>query len=447
MCRGVFMVKRGTDASSSSSFLDLRRKTSRRSLVRSGFALGLSVPALSMLLASCEDDDEGEGDDLEAAPDVDQESIDPDDDDSDADAPDVEQTPTDEELPSEPAVDPDSAMAYGFNIAWRPDEDGGDFNADTLAALQNSGFNWMRFQVHWSEIQREPEWYDPAPIDRMIDLYDGSDVRVLVSVVGAPEWARDLEGEQLLSDFEQFGAFMTFMADRYRGRVHAWEIWNEQNMAHEMHGEVRVSDYAFLLEAGFQGTRTGDPDALVLFGGLTPTGVNDPAVAIDDVEYLREFYEFEDGYYTAFFDILGAHLNATNNPPDTSYPDNPGPGEWTTHNSFYFLRGLDLREVMDEHGDNRPVWVTEFGWTTENPAPGYEYGSDVSEEDQANYLTRAFGVADEQMPWIRGMFVWNLNFATLAPPDDEKYAWSVLNEDWSPRPAYTALQEMPKHEN
>jgi polysaccharide biosynthesis protein PslG len=42
------------------------------------------------------------------------------------------------------------------------------------------------------------------------------------------------------------------------------------------------------------------------------------------------------------------------------------------------------------------------------------------------------------------MFVWNLNFSTLVAPEDEKYPWSVLNEDWNPRPAYTALQEMPK---
>jgi len=29
-------------------------------------------------------------------------------------------------------------------------------------------------------------------------------------------------------------------------------------------------------------------------------------------------------------------------------------------------------------------------------------------------------------------------------PEDEKGPWSVLNADWSPRPAYRALQAMPK---
>jgi polysaccharide biosynthesis protein PslG len=359
----------------------------------------------------------------------------------------VEEQPPPEgiQLPTGDPERPQSdEMAYGFNVAWRPDEDGQQFNQYTQQALDTAGFNWVKFQVHWSEIQREPEWWDPAPVDRMIELYEGTDIRILISVVGAPEWAMDPEGERLLADFETFAGFMGFMANRYQGRVHAWEIWNEQNMAHEMHGYVRVSDYAYLLEAGYRGVKAADPDAIVVYGGLSPTGVHDPELAVNDVDYLEAFYLYGNGHYAQFFDVMGMHLNATNNPPDTSYPENPGPGQWSDHNSFYFLRGQDLRSVMAEFGDDREVWVTEFGWTTENQAEGYEYGADVSEEDQANYLVGAFDVAREQMPWISGMFVWNLNFTTLAGPEDEKYPWSVLNSNWSPRPAYDALQQMPK---
>jgi hypothetical protein len=43
------------------------------------------------------------------------------------------------------------------------------------------------------------------------------------------------------------------------------------------------------------------------------------------------------------------------------------------------------------------------------------------------------------------MCVWNLNFSTLGLPDsDEKVPWAVLNKDFSPRPAFTALKNMPK---
>jgi hypothetical protein len=65
---------------------------------------------------------------------------------------------------------------------------------------------------------------------------------------------------------------------------------------------------------------------------------------------------------------------------------------------------------------------------------------------QADYLRRAFEKGKNDYPWMGVMCVWNLNFSTLPwlPNTDEKVPWSVLNRDFSPRPSYTALQQMPK---
>ena len=40
--------------------------------------------------------------------------------------------------------------------------------------------------------------------------------------------------------------------------------------------------------------------------------------------------------------------------------------------------------------------------------------------------------------------VWNLNYQVAVPKTDEKWAFSVLRSDWSPRPAFTALASMAK---
>jgi hypothetical protein len=42
------------------------------------------------------------------------------------------------------------------------------------------------------------------------------------------------------------------------------------------------------------------------------------------------------------------------------------------------------------------------------------------------------------------MIVWNLNYQLAVPKTDEKWAFGLIRSDWSPRPAYTALQNMPK---
>jgi len=344
-----------------------------------------------------------------------------------------------------PTQQASSDVAYGFNVfAWGSDAEQ-QFNEKSIEMVQGAGFNWVRLHFYWGAIQRAPDWLDPLPIDNIVEQYSAAGVNILASVSNPPDWARDPSGEGLIANSADWQNFMFFMADRYKGKVQAWEIWNEQNLASTVGGTVRVEDYAELLQAGYQGVKAADSSALVVFGGLTPTGVNDPSIAIDDVQYLRSFYEYQGGSYTEYFDVMGMHANATNNGPDLMYPDNPGTGGWSQDPSFYFRRVEQLHEVMTEFGDDRPAWITEFGWTTENQAEGYEYGADVSEQDQADYLVRAFEIArTDWAEWCDGLFVWNLNFSVVTEPSDEKFPWSVLNADFSPRPAYDALRAMPK---
>ena len=149
--------------------------------------------------------------------------------------------------------------------------------------------------------------------------------------------------------------------------------------------------------------------------------------------------------------MLGAHPGSNLNPPDTLWPSNPGPGcalgnQWCDHPSFYFRRIEGLRQVMEANGDSaKQMWLTEFGWTTANAAPGYGYGQYVTEQNQADYLVRAFQKGQTDYPWMGVMSVWNLNLWNKTQNDsDEKSPWSVLTRNLSPRPSYTALQNMPK---
>jgi polysaccharide biosynthesis protein PslG len=243
--------------------------------------------------------------------------------------------------------------------------------------------------------------------------------------------------------------------------VQAWEIWNEQNLAGEVGGLVAVAPYFETLKAGYGAVKAVDPGAVVLFGGLTPTGLNDPAVAVDDVAYLRAFYEYAGGEGRNYFDVLAAHPGSAANPPDTKWPENPGSGNcppqfasqqgncWKNAPDFYFRRIEDQRAVMEQYGDGpKQIWLTEFGWTACQglPAPaGYEYCALTSEAQQAQYIVRAIQIA-RGWPWMGTIFIWNLNYAATPniTPQDEKFAWSLLRADWSNRPAFEAVKALPK---
>jgi hypothetical protein len=318
--------------------------------------------------------------------------------------------------------------------------------------LDEGHFGWVRQQLRWSSYETTKGCYCSGyaqQVDALVNAAATHGVRIMFSVVNSPAWAGD--GGGLPHNPADFGNFMRYLANRYRGRVQAYEIWNEQNYAYETGGLVDIGSYLVVLKAGYQAVKAVDPDITVVFGGLTPTGIrNHPEIAQDEVQYLRQIYSINDGEVRNYYDVLGVHPYGTCNPPDTIWPDNPatiscgtdpdGSRSFTNDNSFYFKRILDLRTVMENNGDgDKPVWVTEFGWSsTPNPAQPTAFAKYVTEQEQADYIMRAI-VIGQSWGWMGVMFVWNLNFQVTTNPGDEKWGFGILRPDWSPRPAFTAI--------
>jgi hypothetical protein len=345
-------------------------------------------------------------------------------------------------------------VGYGFNVQlYYTDKERVNQKA------RDAGFNWIRQQVSWRDLQSINRYFAWGEVDSIVDWTTNRQRnKLIISLAKSPKWASpNTEGGMPVNPLD-YGNLMYMMARRYKGQVAAYEIWNEQNLRGETGGPVNVAQYIEMLKYGYSGIKFADPDAVVIFGGLTPTGVTNPDIALDDVKYLEQAYAFGGGIMKNYFDVLGAHPGSNSNSPDQLYPDNPGTGKcppifadregtcWRNHASFYFRRIEQQYAIMAANGDgNKQMWLTEFGWSTYNTAPGYEYGQLISPDLQAQYLVRAYEKAKADYPWMGVMCVWNLNFSTLGLPDsDEKVPWAVVNKDWSARPAFLALKAMPK---
>ncbi len=351
-----------------------------------------------------------------------------------------------------PPADPTTGLrhgpgvGYGFNILWHGDDQSQGFHQQTMDKVNEAGFTWIRFQIGWRNAEPEPGNYQFSHIDRLVNIARANNVRVMASVLKAPSWATEDGGDGLPSDAAAYGEFMRRLAEHFDGRIDAYEIWNEQNLAFETGGYVDLPHYVEVLKAGHTAIKSADPDAIVVFGGLTPTGITDPTIAIDDVTYLQEFYAYNGGEAKQYYDVVGTHPGSACNAPDTSWPNNPGCEQgWRDHNSHYFRRVEEIRAVMVANGEaHKQVWLTEFGWASSTtPGPGQEFAAFVSEQEQAEYIVRAYEIAKTEWPWMGIMFLWNLQFA-VDNPEEMMGFWSVVNPDWSHRPAFDALKEMPK---
>ena len=318
----------------------------------------------------------------------------------------------------------------------------------TLDLVRGAGFEWVKQQVRWASIEVAPGVYDWTQLDSIVGYAALMGIRVLFSVVTAPKWSRAAGGEDgPPDDYAAFAGFLSAVATRYAGRVHAYEIWNEQNFSREWGGgRIIAGEYVELLKAAHPAIKAADANAAVISGALTPTGFNDPNVAIDDMVYLQQMYAYQDGVVKTVCDAIGVHGGGFNNPPDDTPMKKTVPTTtFKGHKSLYFTRLEDLREIMVLAGDSiKKVWVTEFGWSTTNQAPDYEYGKDNTEFDQGTYLVKAYQIG-KGWGWVDGMFVWNLNFQQIVKPADEKFPFGIVRPDGTPRPAYTMLKFMAKN--
>ncbi len=348
-----------------------------------------------------------------------------------------------------------SGFAYGFNAILYSQGSPWQDRKRVLTLSKNAGIYWIRQQVRWQDLQSAPGTACYAicwgELDGIANDASAEGVKLLVSVVASPNWATPdgKNGMPARDKIPEYARFMGEMAKRYKGKIQAYEIWNEQNLAHENGGRVASAGlYMDMLVAASQAIKAADPSAIVVSGGPSSTETNRADIALSDLTFLRQM--FADSRFRTAVDVVGVHPGGQSNPPDTMWPDNPGPGPgWVTSREFYFRRIEDVRRVMVESGlSDKKIWVTEFGWATANNTPGYSYGNNISFQKQAEYIVRAFQKGRYEYDYVSGMFLWQLNFAIPwkynGNEQHEQASFGVLNGDWSPRPAYLAIQSMRK---
>jgi hypothetical protein len=323
----------------------------------------------------------------------------------------------------------------------------GDTQAN-IDHIKKLGLAWVKLQIPWKDVEPEQGIYDWTAWDATVDAYAAAGVKVLLTIPKAPDWARPAEDDKSVegppADPAAYARFVGAVAGRYRGKVQAIEVWNEQNLWYEAGGKGRVSAAAYvrLLQAAYQAIKAANQDMVVISGGPAPAGtVAD--MAVDDVEYLQQMYA---AGARGYFDALGAHPAGTNCPAlaDWRTFEDPtavfrAPFE-QRHHSWCFLGTMEpYREVMVANGDaDKTIWVTEFGWAVSSAAwpQGYEFAGDNTPEERAQWIVQAYRWGEEKL-WVGPMFLFNLDFS-LTMAGTELATFSILE------PTYDALLELNK---
>ena len=246
-----------------------------------------------------------------------------------------------------------------------------------------------------------------------------------MAVSETPQWASGASNPNTPPvDAADYADFMRDMAARYNGRVVAWEVWNEPNHPRFWNPAPDPAGYARLLTAAYPAVKAGDPAAKVLFGGI----------AHNDYEYLEDVYAADPGIGDSF-DVMATHpYTAGGQSPADVDRDEAGRMTTTSFRAFG-----EVRDVMRDHGDLQPIWLTEFGWST-NSNVQHPLGG-VTEAQQADYLAQAFELL-EATPYVEVAIVYNFrNNYWADDADNWEDQLGLLRTDFSPKPAYAVFKD------
>ncbi len=340
-------------------------------------------------------------------------------------------------------------FAYGITAQFNVDDP-----AKVIDEMKELGMTWVRQGVTWKVLEATKGSIDYSGLDVTVDALNANGLKVLMSVYSAPDWARTTNAESgPPTDFNDYAKFVGDLAAHYKGRVQAYEIWNEPNIRREWAGRpLSAASYVELLRLAYTAIKQVDPAALVISAGLAPTGYNDGVNAINDRIFLRQAYAAGLGSYS---DAIGAHPSGWANPPDsTCCTASPGVSDWFNDRSFYFRDTLkDYRDIMVQNGDSGTfIWATQFGWgssggVVSDPSvvdTNFGFVKFTDQTQQGQYVARGFELG-RTLGYVGPMFLWHLNACQVIGnhPENPNFTtcyYSLVDFNGNPRPVYDALK-------
>jgi hypothetical protein len=321
-----------------------------------------------------------------------------------------------------------------------------------LQLAKDAGFTWVKQRFEWRYIEKSRknafEWQEP---DRVVDSINRAGLGIIARIDNQPEWARRdgiFPASGPPDQMDDWKDYVEELAERYRGKIQAYEIWNEPNITREWGGAPPDPvAYTELLRVSYEAIKKVDPNALVISAGLSPT-TEQTDRAIPDSVFLRGMYQAGAG---AYFDALGVHAPGFKATPEADPAvvandpalTNGDPSLVDLRRAYSFRHAEDMRQIMVANGDQaKQIAIMEMGWTSDTrPTSPYAWHA-VTDAEKADYLARAFRYAQQNWsPWIGIMSAIYIPDPRWTP-EEEQYHWGITAPDGTVWPAYDALKSL-----
>lgn len=287
-----------------------------------------------------------------------------------------------------------------------------------LDLLKELNIKTIRTNLPWQIVEpEENSGFVWEAIDEIVDSSEANNIDILFvlrsistwGTINPPQKKGIFTSSSMPRDMERWKQFVTAVTNRYKDRnINIYyEIENEVNSpiggSSSAFWSGTIEEYAELLKTTYNSIKQVDSNTFVLASSLA-CGISRD-IPKDKHQWMKDYLanDYSVIFSTQAFDGVSLH--------NYYFPDHEV-------NGFTFTSFIELaKEIMRKNGvDDRPIWVTEFGYISEPTKVGNRIDNG-SPEKQIKWLSEAYNQANElgvdKMFWL------------LIQDRDEPYAGSM----------------------
>jgi hypothetical protein len=288
----------------------------------------------------------------------------------------------------------------------------GQLNQD-LKLIQDAGFNSVREDLPWKEIERQKGTLSmPPAFDTIIDRIIGAGLKPLVILdYGNPFYDN---GDKPTSDeaITAYGRYAEFVAHHFKGRVNMLEVWNEWGGTTGATHHGTPESYVKLLIPTYARIKAVDPTITVLGG----------AVSSQDLH---------GGWLKGMLNAGGiSHVDGISIHTYTYYQEDPSKRTPDAWKAFVLETESDIRSITGKAG--YPLYITEMGWPNDSGPKG------TDPEMTADYFAQIL-LMGRTLPFLKG--IWKYDFRDDGPnKQDSEHNFGLITFNSQPKPGLAAIK-------
>ncbi|PIX97174.1 MAG: hypothetical protein COZ24_06665 [Hydrogenophilales bacterium CG_4_10_14_3_um_filter_63_21] len=222
-------------------------------------------------------------------------------------------------------------------------------NSDKLTpwpAVEFGSWRLWDAYVAWPSLEPEKGKWNFATLDKYVAMAKLTGVDPLMPLGLIPAWASARPDEPSgyrpgnaaePRDIEAWRNYVRTVATRYKGRIRAYELWNEVNIKHFYSGNPEK--LVELARVAYETLKAVDPEIIVVSPSVVGAGGH--------LKWLDDYLAKGGGQYA---DVISYHFYVPKDAPEAMLP---------------LIR--QVQAIMRKHKqDHKPLWNTETGWWIAN---------------------------------------------------------------------------------